>query len=256
MKEGFSSDFTKRQIRLILENIPPPGAALRKYSLRSILNAIAYVIRTGCQWEMIPLHFPKWRMVYHHFRSWGERGWFSRLLPFLAKLKRISDGKDSSPTTAVIDSQSCRLHLPHSQSGIDGFKRVKGIKRHLAVDSGGYPLSITATTANIHDSKAAYPLICKLLEQYSDISLIKNDMGYRGFLEKMLPSCLGVRLECVKSNFGTSMFLPMEGRWVVERTFSWIGNYRRIARNYEKYLRTAVIATEAACALFMLRYFR
>lgn len=229
---------------------------MRKHSLEKLLNAMAYIMKTGCQWNMIPPAFGHWKAVYHHFRSWSERGCFATILDVLAKGKRAYDGRNPEPSVGVVDSQSVRSALPHSQKGIDGHKRIKGIKRHIMTDSQGWPLSIHVTTANVHDSKAAYPLIANGLTRCPEIRLIKGDKGYGGALEKLLPQTCGVVLECVKSNFGTPDFIPMKGRWVVERTFSWLETSRRLTRNYEKLLKVARGICEAACMFFMLRYFR
>ena len=155
-----------------------------------------------------------------------------------------------------MDSQSVRSCLSDSEKGIDGNKRIKGIKRHLAVDSQGYPLAVHITTANVHDSRAAAPLIANTLCRYSDILLFKADQGYRGAIQSAVSMASEAKLECVKSNFGTADFIPLEGRWVVERTFSWMENYRRLTRNYERYLKTAQAMFITACVFFMIRYFR
>lgn len=158
------------------------------------------------------------------------------------------------PTVAVIDSESARHGLPHSVMGIDGAKKAKGVKRHIAVDSQGYPLEITTTPGNVHDSKAAPKLICGLRTKINSIRYIKADFGYRGGLTRVLPWIFNVEMQCVKSNFGTNEFRPIESRRVVERTFSWLSNYRRLNRNYEQYLHTAKGMAQVACAMFMLRF--
>ena len=251
------TDLNDRQMNIIRGVIPHKAICrLRSLKLNDIVNAIAYVVKTGCQWNMLPSCYPNWKSVYHHYRSWSDRGWFDALLRRLVGFRRQECGRNEQPTVAVIDSQSVRQNLPHSEKGIDGHKRVKGIKRHISVDSAGYPLSVHVTTANIHDSKAAIPLIISTLNRYRTIETIKADKGYRSGFVELLKGCMNVTLECVKSNFGTSEFIPMKGRWVVERTFSWLDNYRRLARNYEQYLRTARHMAVIACSLFMLRYFR
>ena len=167
---------------------------------------------------------------------------------------RDSQGKSSQPTVAVIDSQSVRSGLPQSEKGIDGGKKIKGIKRHLAVDSNGFPLSIVTSRANAHDSKVAIGLAIDTVCKYPAIRILKADNGYRGPLVKNLREGLNVALECVKSNFGTSEFKPINGRWVVERTFSWLESFRRLNRNYEQFLHTAKGVAMAACAMFMWRF--
>lgn len=252
---SYPSDLTDTQKLLIKASLSDKVPTLRKYDFFDVLNAILYVIKTGCQWNMIPETYPSSAMVYHHFRSWSERGWFSQLLMMLVEGKRCSLGRTPTPTVCILDSQSVRSALPHSEKGIDGHKRIKGIKRHVATDSLGYPLTIIASTANNHDSKYAIPLIANTLSNYRDIVLFKADQGYRGQLEEVLPIASDATLECVKSNFGTPQFIPMKGRWVVERTFSWMENYRRLTRNYEKLIRVATHIFVAACAMFMLKYF-
>jgi putative transposase len=205
---------------------------------------------------MLPSDFPNWKMVYHHFRTWCDKEFFSGLLPILVGAKRAYIGDSPDAEVGIIDSQSVRSALPHSSKGIDGHKRIKGIKRHVMVDTNGYVLGVDVSTANIHDSKGAYTLIINTLENHASINLIKADKGYSGRLGELLEDYLGVTLECVKSNFGTSDFIPMHGRWVVERTFSWMENYRRLTRNYEQKLRTARHMFIATAVLFMLRYFR
>ncbi len=147
-----------------------------------------------------------------------------------------------------------RTGLAKSVKGIDGGKKIKGIKRHLAVDSNGFPLTIVISRANVHDSKGAIGLAIDTVCKYPTIRLLKADNGYRGPLVKNLKEGLLVELECVKSNFGTSEFKPISGRWVVERTLSWLESFRRLNRNYEQFLHTAKAIAMAACAMFMLRF--
>lgn len=249
------SDLSSSQIRLLIEESPPPGAQLRKYTVTSVINAILYLVKTGCQWRMLPPHYPKWRTVYNHFRSWGERGWFQTVLLMLVFMRRRDIGRNEYPSVGIIDSQSIRQVLPQSQKGVDGYKNVKGIKRHIVTDSQGYPLTVVVTTANVSDAKSVYPVVFNAMEKVPSIRLFKADKGYRGALEHALPMVSEMRLECVKSNFGKSQFIPLQGRWVVERTFSWLGGRRRTNCNYERYLHTARQMITAACMMFMLRYF-
>ena len=179
---------------------------------------------------------------------------FDRLIQELNAMARGSQGKSTQTTVAVIDSQSVRTGLAQSVKGIDGGKKIKGIKRHLAVDSNGFPLTIVISRANVHDSKGAIGLAIDTVCKYPTIRLLKADNGYRGPLVKNLKEGLHVELECVKSNFGTSEFKPISGRWVVERTFSWLESFRRLNRNYEQFLHTAKAIAMVACAMFMLRF--
>lgn len=252
--KGYPTDLTKSQKKYIRKKLPEIFKRRLKNSVFRILEAILYLVKSGCQWNMLPHNFPRWRCVYNHYRTWSDRGWFERLLKCLVSTRRMALGRSDTPTTAVVDSQSVKWGTIDSAKGIDGFKRIKGIKRHIAVDSCGYPLSVYISEANIHDSRAAYPLCGKLLADYHTVSLIKADNGYRGSLRDILESMFSVKLDCVKSNFGTSEFRPIEGRWVVERIFSWLESYRRMNRNYEKILRCSRNITIVACMLLMLKH--
>lgn len=227
---------------------------LRKYSPVEIINAIAYVVKTGCQWSMLPKDFPNGKTVYHHFRSLCDKGWFKSFLRILVEGRRTSLGQHPAPYECVVDSQSVRSALPDSQKGVDGNKKIKGIKRHVTVDPNGYVLDVVSTTANIHDSKGAIPLIAHILCDFREIDVIKADLGYAA-LKSTINDIDGLILECVKSNFGTPDFIPIQGRWVVERTFSWMENYRRLTRNYERLLKVTQQMFLAGCVFFMLRYF-
>lgn len=251
---GYITDLTDYQEILVAANLDGALSRLRKYRPVEILNAIAYVVRTGCQWPMLPHGFPKWKTVYHHFRSLGDRGWFRTFLDRLVEGRRGSLGQSLTTGTGVVDSQSVRSARPNSEKGVDGNKRIKGIKRHIVVDSNGYVLETSVTTANVHDSKGVIPLLANLIDNHNDTRHIKADMGYAP-LKYTLSWIDGISLDCVKSNFGTPDFIPVQGRWVVERTFSWMENYRRLTRNYEKLLKVAHLMFLAGCVFFMLRYF-
>ena len=253
---AYPTDLNHFQYTLIKSSLSGYVPKLRKYSLFRIINAILYVVKTGCQWYMLPKDFPPYRIVYHHWRSLCDRDMITTLLHELVKGKRAALGKDPEPVVAVIDSESVRWGVPNSEKGIDGHKRVKGIKRHIAVDEEGLPLAIHVTKANIHDSKGAVPLIDRLMNHWPGIGLVKADQGYRGLAEQQAIINTGLRIETVKSNFGTSEFIPLDGRWVVERSISWFTGTRRMLRNYEKYLHTAAHMAQTCMVAFMLGYFR
>lgn len=250
----YPSDLTDTQKEFIKANLPELFARKLKYDYFELINSILYLLKTGCQWAMLPSHFPKWRCVYNHFRSWSDRGLIDHLLKLMVKERRKQQGLGESPHLGVIDSQSVKWGTIDSSKGVDGFKKVKGIKRHICVDSQGNPLEVYVTRANIHDSKGAYALMDSVSCNYMNINRIKADKGYRGNFVKDMRSLLAIEVDCVKSNFGTSDFIPMEGRWVVERTFSWIDNYRRMKRNYEKKLSVARQMAVFACVAILMKH--
>lgn len=244
---------TGEQLRYIERNIPPPGRKMRKYKWSDIFRAICYVVKTGCLWHLFLSCHPPCGTVYHHFRSWSARGWLSTVLKKLVERRRREIGK-SAPHIGVIDSRSVRGARYESVKGIDGGKKIKGIKRHIVTDSNGYPLGIHVTQANVSDRNAVMPMAATLREDFPSVKRIKADNGYSGSVGKELASHYNMELKCVKSNYGTSAFVPLDGRWVVERTFSWLDSYRRICCNYGKTLESATAMTVMACLMFMLRY--
>ncbi|MCM1520499.1 MAG: IS5 family transposase [Lachnoclostridium sp.] len=219
-------------------------------------DGIIFILKSGCQWRLLPPYYGKWKSVYHYFRGISECQWFNRMLKQLLneRRKRIKGDRGQNPSVAIIDSQSSKSGLPRSQKGIDGNKRVKGIKRHIAVDSDGLPLAVAVTTANVHDSKGAYPLIADLSIQYKSIKTIKADNGYKGKLTETVKDVVSIDMQCVKSNYGTSEFIPLEGRWVVERTIAWLDNFRRLCRNYEQLLSTAKAMVRMAFLMILIKH--
>lgn len=245
---------TEKKRTFIFEKIPEIFKTKSKADIFQILNALFYVVKTGCQWKMLPGDFPRWRTVYEFYRKWISIGIFDRLMSALNAHARLSKDKSAKPSIAVIDSQSIRSGLSQSVKGVDGGKKIKGIKRHLAVDSTGYPLTLSISRANIHDSKGSIGLVADMICKFPTIRTIKADGGYRGTMVKLLKDTLSTELECVKSNFGTREFKPIGGRWVVERTFSWLESFRRLNRNYEQFLHTCSGIAKVACTMFMLRF--
>lgn len=255
LSHKYPSDLTDSQILTIQEHVPEIFKTRSCHHPVRIINAILFLIKSGCQWAMLPASFPKWRCVYHHFRTWSAKGFFNRLMNALTRRCRCKLGKTEQPEVAIADSQSVKWGLIQSEKGIDGAKKVKGIKRHIIVDSNGLPLAINITKANRNDGKGIIPLIACLCTDWQGVTKIKADLGYQGSLREHLPQILRVDLDLLKSNYGTYKFVPVDGRWVVERTFSWLDSYRRLARNYEKYLYTALAVTTIACCMMLLRHF-
>lgn len=127
----------------------------RKYDLRMIWNGIFYLVKTGCQWRMLPKEFPKWESVYYYYRKWASLNVFDLLLDRLRGHVRVERSQNMEPSVGIIDSQSVKWGNNQSLNGVDGNKKVKGVKRHIVVDKNGFLIAVMVTVANIHDSKAA-----------------------------------------------------------------------------------------------------
>lgn len=149
-----------------------------KYDFFLILDAIIYIDVSGCQWRLLPTEYPKWQIVYYYFRRWGAMDAFGELEDDLVKKVRLRRGESETPTIGAIDSQSSRSALPRSQKGIDGNKKVKGVKRNIITDKDGDILEATTTPANVHDSKSAYALVALLVTAFPWIKRIYADRGY------------------------------------------------------------------------------
>ena len=205
----------------------------RKHDLKDIWNGIFYLVKTGCQWRMLPKEYPKWELVYYYFRKWSFYNEFDLLLSSLRASVRFKRKQTKEPSLGIMDSQSVKWVNNRSANDIDGNKKVKGIKRHVIVDKNGFLIAVMVTVANIHDSKAAMLLTSILKELCSSIKTIIADGGYRGQLAENIRNTFGYVLQIIISGYQKQGFRPIKNRWVIERTFAWLDNDRRLCRNYE-----------------------
>ena len=206
----------------------------RKYDLRVIWNAIMYLVKTGCQWRMLPNDFPKWELVYYYYSKWANAEDFDLLLSKLREKVRLQRNQKKEPSLGIMDSQSVKWGNNCSLNGFDGNKKVKGIKRHIVVDKNGFLLAIMVTVANIHDSKAVDFLMRTLSYFLSPVKIILADGGYRGEIVEHVKVKFGYLINVVmRSNERRTDFKPISKRWIIERTFAWFDNDRRLCRNYE-----------------------
>ena len=180
--EQYSTNLTDKQWQVI-EKIINPQERKRKHSLRNIMNAILYLLKTGCQWRMIPRNFAPWESVYYYFNKWKNEGIIEELLDKLRSMVRIQSGRNESPSMGIIDSRSVKTsHHVDSVRGLDGNKKIKGRKQHIIVDSQGYLMSVAVHEANVHDSKGAPKVIERLSYKFPRLAKILADGGYRGSL--------------------------------------------------------------------------
>ena len=206
----------------------------RKHNLRSIWNAIQYIVKTGCQWRMVPLDFAKWQLIYYYYKKWSDLEHFDLLLSKLRECIRVKKGQKAEAILGILDSQSVKLGNNRSLNSYDSNKKVKGIKRHVIVDKNGFLIAVMITVAHIHDSKAVMLLMRVLKEMLSSIKVIVADGGYRGEIAEMVKKSFGYIIQVVmRSDDKKTGFKPVHKRWVIERTFAWFDNDRRLCRNYE-----------------------
>jgi transposase len=214
----------------------PCGGRPPKHGLRAIIDAIRYLVRTGCAWRLLPHDFPPPGTVYWWFAKWAADGTLERVHDTLRDQTRRMAGRQVAPTAAIIDSQSVRAAdtVPRRSRGYDAAKKINGRKRHLAVDTLGLLLVVMVTAANVQDRDAARGLLWRLRARYRPIRLCWADAGYAGKLVAWARDLLHLTLEIVRKHPGQSTFEPLPRRWVVERTFAWISKHRRTVRDYER----------------------
>lgn len=251
----YSTDVTDAQWRNIRDYLDNKTRK-RKYSLRSVWNALMYVVKTGCQWRMLPRDFPKWQLVYYYYRKWVDEEVFDRLLDKLRSKARVRKGQNERATLGIMDSQSVRWGNNRSLKSYDGNKKVKGIKRHVVVDSNGFLLAVMVTVAHIHDSKAVIWLMKVLQECYASIKVVLADGGYRGEIIELVKSRFGYLLHIVMQRHKQQdCFKPINKRWIVERTIAWFDNDRRLCRNYELLMESAEEMVKLSAIKLLLNKF-
>jgi len=225
----------------------------RKHSLREIFNAIFYVLKTGCQWRMLPKDFPKWQLVYYYFNKWKLEGVIEEIHERIRDLTRKNAGRERSPSLGLIDSQSVKTTRSGGLCrGIDGGKKTKGRKRHIIVDTMGLLLAVVVHAANVHDSKGAPFVLSELRYRFSRLVKIIADGGYRGELVENTKRTFGWILEIVLRKDDSTKFQVLPQRWIVERTFAWFESYRRLSKDFEFQTETSQAMIQLAMIKLML----
>lgn len=203
-------------------------------SRRVIVDAIMYLVRTGCAWRYLPAQYPPWQTVYGYFAAWRADGTLDRLHDALREQVRAAAGRNPQPSAAVIDSQPVRAAdtVPGDSRGWDNGKKVNGRKRPIAVDTLGLLLAMVVTPASVQDRDGARPLLWRLRAAHRGISLAWADAGYAGKLVAWAAS-MRLTVQVVRKR-DPHAFEVLPRRWVVERTFAWISKHRRCVRDYER----------------------
>lgn len=206
----------------------------RELSLRQVVNAILYVLKTGCQWRQLPRDFPVWSAVYYYFYCWSHNGTWERLHHLLRSRLREKCGRHKHPTAGCLDSQSVKCTAVPGQRGFDAGKKVNGRKRHILVDTLGLLLTVVVTVASVQDRDGARLLLQHLPGGCKNLRKIWVDGGYSGRLVDWVAEQFKFCLAVVLRPRETRKFVLLPRRWVVERTFGWLNHSRRLSKSYER----------------------
>jgi transposase len=232
---------------------PRRGGRPRVYQDRPVLDAIFYVLRSGCQWRMIPHDLVPWWTAYRWYRTWAADGNWDAVHDQLRALVRIAAGKDPRPSAGVLDAQSVKSSEGGQARGFDMAKKTTGRKRHLVVDTLGLVLVAMVTAACVQDRPGGKVMLARLAAAFPTVALVWADAGYANSIDAGLVGWarqhLGLLLQIVARRAGVKGFAVLPRRWVVERTFGWLVRNRRLARDYER----LTACSEAMIKIAMIR---
>ena len=248
----YPSDVTDAQWALIERHLPPvrPGGRPRKTDLRDVVDAIFYILRTGCQWRYLPKDFPPKSTVWRYFDQWRQDGTLDEIHDLLRRKVRTAEKPYHPRTSASVDSQSVDTTSGGEQRGRDNAKNVDGRKRHIVVDSMGLLLAVLVTAANVDDAKAAPELFARLVGQpMGKVARMYADNKYHNFaLYQWVEDNARWQLSIVRRPEGSEGWVRLPIRWTVERTFAWLGDCRRLSKDREK----STLSSESFIKLSMI----
>ncbi len=228
--------------------------APRVVCLRCVINALFYINKTGCQWEMLPRDFPPYSTVYWYFRKWLEDGTWKRINDDLRRKVRLGFEKSDEPSAAIIDSQSVKTtEVGGDDIGFDANKQVTGRKRHIAIDTLGLLLVVAVTAASMQDANSASTIGARMQGQFPRLRKIWVDAGYKEQFIAWFKDHCGWIVEVVSRREGAVGFEVQPHRWLVERTLAWFNLCRRLSKDYEYYAETSEAMVYLASIRLMLR---
>jgi transposase len=232
----------------------PEDAGQRVHGLRDVLDALRWLVRSGAPWRYLPADFPPWQAVYQQTRRWLEAGCFEAIVHDLRAVLRFADGRDPEPTAVVLDGRTVQS-TPESggRAGYDGYKRKRGSKVHVAVDTLGHLLALHVTPAN-EQERAQVGVLAEAVQEATgeSVELAYVDQGYTGEAASEAAAGHRIALEVVRLPEAKRGFVLLPRRWVVERSFGWAARFRRLARDYERLSETLAGLHYVAFSLLML----
>jgi putative transposase len=238
----YASDTTDAEWLLLSFFLPQPCRVgrPREVDLRAVMNSILYILATGCQWRALPKDCPPRSTVQYYFYLWRDQRIWRRINLALVRRARTAMGRNVTPSAGVIDSQSVKTTESGGPRGFDSAKRIRGRKRHIVTDTQGFLLAVLIHAANIQDNHGAVPLLAALRQTFPKLQHIFADRIYRGDQLRNAIATFGRwTIEIVTRTEKVGTFKPERKRWVVERTFAWLGRNRRLAKDFERTIASA-----------------
>jgi putative transposase len=254
-KQIYPSDLTDNQWEHIKDLFPVHVGRGRPRSLdlRSVVNAVFYVLVTGCQWRYLPADYPKWQSVYYYFRLWQQNKTWQQIHDRLRCEVRRQAKRHKHPTAGCLDSQSVKTTATPGVRGFDSGKKVNGRKRHLLVDTLGLLFVCVVTAASDSESAGARLVFSRMRGGCKKLRRVWLDGGYRGSVFDWAFQVFRLVLQVVKPSPEQKGFSILPRRWVVERTFAWLNNHRRLSKDYERETTTSEALIQIAMMRLMLR---